>query len=381
MMDEAQARERLRYLQLKAKAAQSAPPPPPEAKGVLYAAGSGAVRAVPQGLDFIMGAGGEAVNQVAGAVGMPKAPFGEIYNNSTYFDDALTKAIGPEYDAQGVGENVAKFAGGVAGPVGAVKGAKNFAGFLKGLGGSLDDYIRDPQKLKEMYLTWKQGLEQVPVSPKEARRELINPVLEEIGPDARFATKEGKEKLAEMESVLQEDGNTLAEVYALRKSLGNVKDSAVTEPIRNQTKAFMAERVGDDGLDAYRRAKTFEEVQYALRNMGNEGIKATRTKLSNLDETGMSGAEIAAKQNAVSGGLAETLMRGGQSALGAIPSAIVGGPAAPVLYGLGRSLGAGADSMAKGRINALQEVLLNKRSAPNMGEKAGAALRKVLQGK
>lgn len=353
----------------------------PEAKGALYAAGSGALRAIPQGLDFVMGVGGEAVNQAAGAVGLPKAPFGEIYNNSTYFNDGLSKVIGPEYDAQGLGENASKIAGSVIGPVGAVKGAKNFMGFLQGLGGSLDNYIRDPQKLKELYLSWKQGLEQVPVTPKEARRELINPVLEEIGPDARFATKEGKEKLAEMEAVLQEDGNTLAEVYALRKSLGNVKDNAITEPIRNQTKTFMAERVGDEGLDAYRRAMVFEDVNHALRNMGNEGIKATRTKLSNLDETGMSAAEIAAKQSAVSGGLREALMRGGQSALGAIPAAIVGGPAAPALYAVGRSLGAGADSMAKGRITALQEVLLNKRAAPNMGEKAGNMLRKVLQGK
>lgn len=352
-----------------------------EPKGMLYAAGSGAVRAVPQALDLA----GATVASVGDQLvrGDKAGDYFDGFMQPRYpvADNALTAAIGPEYEAQGVGENVAKMLGNIAGPVGSVKAARNVAGFIKGVGGSLDNYIRDPQKLKEVYLQWKQGLENIPVTTKEARRELINPVLEDIGPDARFATKEGKEKLAEMENVLLEDGNTLAEVYALRKSLGNVKDSAITEPIRNQTKTFMAERVGDEGLDAYRRAMVFEDVNHALRNMGNEGIKATRTKISNLDETGMSAAELAAKQSAVQGGIIEALMRGGKSALGAIPSAIVGGAAAPALYATGRALGAGADNIAKGQIKALQEVLLNKRAAPNMGEKAGAKLREILQRK
>jgi hypothetical protein len=350
-----------------------------EPKGSLYAFGSGAVRAIPEGLDLAGAAVAEGASRLTGGDGGYFKGFMEPA--MTPANDALSAVIGPEYDAQGFGENAAKMLGSVAGPIGSISAAKNIAGFIKGMGGSLKNYIDDPQKLKEIYLQWKQGLEQVPVSPKEARRELINPVLEEVGPDARFATREGKERLAEMENVLQEDGTTLAEVYALRKSLGNLKDSAIAEPIRNQTKAFMAERVGDEGLDAYRRAMTYEDTQHALRNMGNEGIKATRTKINNLDETGMSLAEKTAKFEAGRGGLAEALMRGGERALGAIPSAIVGGPAAPLIYGLGRSMGAGADKMAAGKIKALQEVLLNKRAAPNMGEKAGDKLRKVLQGK
>lgn len=346
---------------------------------MVRAIGSGFVRAVPKTLDFAMGAGGEAVNQIAGAMGGKQAPFGAIYDDSTYFNDAMSAALGDEYEPEFASGDVAKFlaelTGGIGG--GTVKLLRNAAGAVKGASGSLDNYIRDPEKLREMYVAWKDGLKNVAVSSKELRRDLVNPTVEKIGEDLRFATKEGKSRVDEMLEMGTDDA-TLADVYALRRSTSNLKDDAVAQPIRDSAKQFIGDRVGTEGLDQYRRYATAGDVQNALRNMGNEGIKATRTKINNLDEAGMTAAEVAAKRAAGRGSMGENAVRNVERAFGAMPSAFMFGPLAPVTYLGGKAVGSAADNMAANRIKALQEVLLNGRQAPNLGERAGALLRDIL---
>ncbi|MBP2564529.1 hypothetical protein J2766_001088 [Agrobacterium tumefaciens] len=378
-MDEALARQRLRYLQLKAKAgtaAPSEPEKPTQAMDALSSVGSGLVRGTPKLMDFATGLTGEALNQAQRVVGRDAAPLGDTYKSATVFNDLVSKALGPEYEPEYATGDVAKFVAEIASPGGVARVLKNGVGAARGMAGSLDDYVRDPEALKQVYTAWKNGLRNVKLDGADVYENMVKPAIDNIGEDLQYATAAGKEKAAEILSL--GDRKTMADLYAYRRSLGNVNDNAVTQPIRQATKAFMENRVGTEGLDAYRRASTFEDVNHALRNMGNEGTKATRTKINNLDETGMSAAEKAAKNAAGRGSVGESVLRAVERGAGAIPSAIVAGPLAPVVYGAGRLAGAGADSLAAGRIRALQEVLLNNRAVPSAGERAGAALRDAL---
>lgn len=377
-MDEATARARLRYLQLKAKAGASAPAPEKTSvsSDLAQSLGSGFVRGIPKLMDFASGVAGEAMNQGQRVIGIDPRPVGQVWDKATVFNDAVSRALGPEYEPEYKSGDVAKFIGEAFSPSGVFSAAKNGVGFVRGAAGSLDNYLRDPQALKALYNEWKAGLRGTKLSGADVYDNLIKPSIDNMAEDLQYATQAGKDKAAELLTL--GDGKTMADLYAYRRSLKNVNDSAVTEPIRKATKDFMEKRVGTEGLDAYRRASTFEDTQHALRNMDNEGIKATRTKINNLDETGMSAAEKAAKYQAGRGGVGERLLRATQSVTGAIPSAIVAGPLAPVVYGAGRVSGALADRMAANRIRALQEVLLNKRSTPSLGERGGAALRDIL---
>lgn len=350
--------------------------PPSRGVDMAKSIASGLVRAVPKTIDAGGSLAAEAYNLAAG-----DAPMGTYsskgFSGEGPLNQAMSAALGPEYQPEYASGDVAKFlaelTGGVGG--GALKLLKNAGGFVKGAAGSLDDFIRDPEQLRQVYIAWKQGLEQVPLKAGELQQELVDPALQEIGHDARYLTREGKQKVGELKGLGQRD-TTMGDVYALRKSLGQVNDPAATEPIRSATRNFMEKRVGTDGLDAYRRYATAGEVQHAMRNAGNEGVKATRTKINNLDEAGMTPAEIVAKQAAGRPGLAEALLRGaGNKTLAASvafgPLGFIGGIA-------GKGLAASADNIAKAKMQALQQVLINGRQAPSLGERAGYTLRRIL---
>jgi hypothetical protein len=149
---------------------------------------SGVARAIPKTLDFASGVGGEAVNQVAGLVGLPKAPFGDIFKNTDYFNKGASKVLGDEYQPQtGAGE-AAKFAGEVVGPWGALSGVKAAGGFARGLAGKSAPFIRDPQVLLQKYKDGVEALSNVKFSGKQLRDGLRNPVNDAIAPDF-FANK------------------------------------------------------------------------------------------------------------------------------------------------------------------------------------------------
>lgn len=370
-MDPQQAR--LRYLQLKAKAQPAQPNAAADAgKAFLSQAG----RNIPEGLDLGGAIAATGIDALTGGNGDYFEGF--LQPRQTPMSDLTDAVVGEKYEPKTGMGTAGQIAGGFVGLSSAPSAFRNFVGAIKGMGGSLDNFISDPEALKTLYRAWKDNLENVPVSSKELRRDLVNPAMEKIGADAKFATSEGKDKLDQLLELGTDDG-TLGDVYALRKSLGNLKDSSVAQPIRDTSKEFMESRAGVEGLDAYRRASTYEDVQHALRNVDNEGIKATRTKINNLDETGMSAAEKAAKQAAGRGSMGENLLREvGNKTLAA---SVAFGPMGFLLGQGGKALSKGADSMANARIEALQQVLLNGREAPNMGERAGAALRNILQGK
>lgn len=378
-MDEATARERLRYLELKAKASQQ----PEYDKGVLGAFGQGLVRSIPKGLDFGGSIVAEGYNLVAPKEWGGGYPVGSYLSQDGPVNKLTSFVIGeePNYKPWS-NEAIAQFVGEIVGPVAAIKGAKNFVGFLRGLGGSMDDFIRNPEQLKAMYTAWEKGLIDTKVSGKEIREKFLKPVLEDIGYDAKYATKEAQEKLLQAKKLASSKGTNMADVYAFRRSLSNVKDNAIVEPLRKGTKELIAEKAGTEGLDAYRRMSLYKDTNKALRNMGNEGIRATRTKINNLDELGMTAEELAAKYAAGRGGLLEGALRTGGKGMNTLTSTLAGymtnNPAVTAgMYGVGRGLEKAADKMATSRIKALQEVLLNQRKVPNIGERLGAGVREI----
>jgi hypothetical protein len=380
-MEEAQAR--LRYLQLKAKAAQSAPPPPPpEAKGNLYAFGSGAVRSIPQGLDLAGAAVAEGASRMTGGDGGYFKGF--MQPAMTPADDLVTAAIGPEYEAQGLGENVSKIGGAILGPGGALKGIRNLAGLIKGLGGSLDNYIRDPNKLKEAYQAWESGLEKTEFARKYLKDELVQPFLEKMKFD--LPTMTDPKALEAVQAIEKVQGLPNARyLEGARRNLSGNPTRAAQVGRQQIDQTMEAAGIGLEGRDAYRRAMTYEDLQQALRNKGNQRIQAVRTKINNMDEAGMSEAEIAAKTAAGTQGLGESALRAfdgvGNVVLSGLSTYGAGPVAGMAQYLAGKGLGKLGDKVAEGKINVLKDVLLNQRTPPNMGEKAGAALRKVLQGK
>jgi hypothetical protein len=337
-----------------------------------------------------MGAGGEVVNQAAKAAGLPSAKFGDTYDNSTYFNDATSAVIGPEYQAQGLGEKTSKFAGGLVGPMGVLKGAKNAAGFIRAMGGSLDNFISDPKALKAAYEAWEKGLENIPVTPKQFQEGVVAPLYDKLKYQLPFMGRDGKEVVTNVAEAAPVVTNARY-LEGLRKILSGDGSPAATVARRQADEFMSSEAIPVTGRDQYRRFKVLGEVEDALRNLGNETMKATRTKINNIDKVGLKAAERDALERAGRAGLSEGLLRslpigrGSSAVMGAGTSVAAGPVAGTLLYAGGRGLENVADRMAMKRIDDLRNVLMNGRNTPNMGEKAGAYVRdniiKALQGK
>lgn len=346
------------------------------------------MHSIPQGIDFVAGAGGEAVNLGAkglnAALGteLPTAPFGAIYKATNYADKAASNVIGkpyePEYKWTG---GAAELVGNVIGQSGAAKIASNAVGFAKGAMGSLDNWIKDPSKLVEAYQDWEKGLEATTFAKKYLKDELVTPFLEKIKFD--LPTMRDPKALEAVDAIQATKGLPNARyLEGARRNLSGNPTGAAQAGRKQIDETLQAAGVDLGGRDSYRRAMDVEDLQKALRNQGNERIGATRTKINNMDEAGMSAAELAAKYDAGRAGLGEKALRAfdgvGNIALSAVNAANAGPIAGAMQYLGGKGLGRLGDAVAERKIKAFQEVLMNKRASPNMGEKAGAALRKIL---
>lgn len=341
-------------------------------------AASGLVRGTPKGLDFIGQAGAYGVNK---AIGGDKS-FSDFDHGT--LNKVATAIFGEEYQPETMGGDMVKFVSEMFSPSSIAKIAKTAVGAGKGLTGSLDNYLKHPEELKEAYVRWRNGLNDIPVSSSEIKQELIKPSLLEIGDDAEFATRDALEKLGQFKN-LGNKKRSLGSVESYRKSLKQINNSPeIAQPIRNQTDEFIGSRAGVGGRDAYRRFKTYDKVEGALKNSSNQTEKAVRGKINNLSEAGMNSAELLAKRKAGNPSAVGNMLTGAGNKLNSLTASAVGLGTGSVslaagTMAAGSALKAGGKYLGNRNINNLKQVLINGREVPNAGEKGGALLRKILQ--
>lgn len=350
----------------------------------LVGMGSGIVHGTPKLMDTLAGAIGEVLNQASPLVGGTPVPIGDVWNASTNFNDAVNK-VAPEYKPKTIPGKLGELVGEAMSPNLAAKIPTAISDFVKGTGGSLSNYVKDPQKLVDAYKAWESGLESQGFAKGYLQQNLVDPLMEKLKFQVPTMDKAGRETLDAIQSAAPKLPNARY-VEGLRKNLSG--DGSPVATVARETIDEMYGKAGIDqaGRDAYRRFRTLGDVQDALRNAGNEGVKATRTKINNIPTSGMTDAEIAAKQAAGTPGLLESALRtagrSGNSLLSAMTGVATQSPAAGFgLYSTGRVLEKAADAIGRSKVNALQEVLLNGRAAPSTAEELGALLRNVLKGK
>ena len=284
---------------------------------IIRGAASGLARGGLKGLDF----GTQALMYGGEKLEGGDRKWGDFETN-IYNDHIGGKIFGEEYDPQTMSGEVSKFIGEVLSPALALSSAKNAQGFGKGVTGSLDDYIKDPAKLKDMYKSWRKTMKSVKVKPSEIKEGVVKPSVEAIGDEARFLTDPEAIRKVKQLNALGRGDETLDTIETFRKSLGKVNANEVTIPVRQNIDKFLSNKVGNAGRDAYRRYSTLGDIDDILRNANNQTIKATRTKLNKIGTEGMTAAEKIGLERAGASSLAESALRNTGSSLGAIPSSI-----------------------------------------------------------
>lgn len=347
----------------------------------LEAIGSGAVRTLPQTLDL---AGAATASMVDQAVNGSKAGDyfkGFMQPRQTPANDLVTAVFGPEYQAKGVTENVAKFIGGVLGPGAASKVLKNGASFVNTLRQAPQEFITDPDKLRQIYTAWDKGLEDIGLAKNWAQKEVVDPFLSEM--QHRIPTM-GKSDLETVEQVkkLGDNAPNARAVEGLRKNLSGQSGSVPQAARQSINDAMARADIPQEGRDAYRRLATVQDFDAATQNLGVEPLRATRNKISKMDVK--TPAEKEARDAAARSTLTESALRGagrvGNTLMSGATTVATGNPVIGVgMYGTGRGFDALANKLANNRINNFKNVIINGRPAPDIGEKVGLLVRSLAQ--
>lgn len=356
---------------------QSSVPKVGDTEDALRSFANGIARGTPKALDFASSALASAFDNTVGRGGdyfdenlTPRTPV---------FNKAADAVFGKEYQPQQFTGKAAQFGGELVSPAGVAKGVKNGFGFLTGLFREGAPFIRDSSQLLNKFKDWKSAIEATPITGSQIAEDIAGPFNKATKFVQPYADAASTGKVHQLNDLAKAGKTNLGYVYGLRKTLGNI-DSSIAQPMREAIDSGLSKYASRDGLDDYRRFKVAENVDDALRNYGNETVKATRTKLNNLDKKGMTSFERDALRNAGRGTLTEGAFRLGARGTNAITSAMTGiasGNASLGLgmYGAGRGLEKIADIMAARRIEALRGAILNGRDAPSIGERFGTFVR------
>ncbi len=343
---------------------------------------SGVARAIPKTVDFLAGAGGEGVNQLAGLAGLPKAPFGDIFTNTTFANDATSKVLGEEYDPQtGAGE-AAKFGGELVGPWGALGVVRGAGGFARGLAGKSAEYIKDPAVLLQRYKDGVEALGNVRFTPKQLRDGLKKPVNEAIAPD--FFANKSPELANDLSNLdrLASTGTDGRRLEGFRRSLSSTKDPLANR-LREGVDDFLeSSAVPTDFRDSYRLMSKVRNLDDAITK-GGDNLPMARTALKNQlvgkNARGYKPDELDALRKASKSGAGETSLRLLSAASGlpaSIATGIGGNPVAGgLLYGASRGLKNAADKAGLKRIEDARNLILNGGEIPSISERFGAFVR------
>lgn len=353
---------------------------------VVRAGASGIARAIPKTVDFVAGAAGEGVNQVAGAVGLPKAPFGAVFKNTDFANKLTSKVLGDEYEPQTGAGDVAKFAGEVVGPWGTLSGIKAAGGFARGLAGKSAPFIKDPQVLLQKYKEGVDALSGINFSPRQLREGLRNPVNDAIAPDF-FANKspELANDLANLDR-LAKTGTDGRRLEGFRRSLSGTKDPLANR-VREGVDEFLASSaVPTEFRDNYRLMSKVRNLDDAITK-GGDNLPMARTALKNQligkNARGYTPAELASLRTASKAGAGETGLRLLSAATGlptSIATGVGGNPVAGgLLYGASRGLKNVADRAGLKRIENARNVILNGGEVSTMSERFGSFVRGKLK--
>lgn len=362
----------------------------PEPKGVGEDVGrslaSGVARAIPKTVDFVAGAAGEGVNQLAGLAGLEKAPFGEIFKNTDFANTGASMVLGNEYQPETTAGDVAKFGGEMVGPWGALKVGQAAAGFGRGLMGKSAEFVKDPAVLLQRYKDGVEALSSVRFTPKQLRDGLKNPVNEAIAPDF-FANKspELANDLANLDK-LASKGTDGRRLEGFRRSLSSTKDPLANR-LREGVDDFLeSSAVPTDFRDSYRLMSKVRNLDDAITK-GGDNLPMARTALKNQligkNARGYTATELETLKKASKAGLGETSLRLLSSATGlptSIAAGVGGNPiAGGLLYGASRGLKNSADKLGLKRIEEARNLILNGGSIPTAAERFGALVRGKLK--
>lgn len=349
---------------------------------ILRSAASGVARSIPKTLDFASGVGGEAVNQAAGLVGLPKAPFGAIFENSDYFNRGASKMLGDEYEPQTASGSVAKFGGEVLSPWGAMSGVKAAGGFARGLAGKSAQYIKDPSILLQRYKDGVEAISNIKFSPQQLTDGLKKPVNDAIAPD--FFANKSPELSADLQNLdrLARTGADGRRLEGFRRSLGSTKDPLANRLREGVDDFLSSEAVPTEFRDSYRLMSKVRGLDDAITK-GGDNLPMARTALKNQlvgkNARGYKPAELDALRKASRAGAGETALRIASSATGlpaSIATGIGGNPVAGgLLYGASRGLKNAADRAGLKRIEDARNLILNGGEIPSMAERFGAFVR------
>jgi len=344
---------------------------------IVRSGANGLARGLPKGLDLLSSG---LASLAANTVGRGGDYFDENLKPRTpVFNRVADAAFGKEYEPKTFPGKAAQFGGELVSPGGAVKGLRNAAGFVRGVAKESAPFLKDSSALLQRFKDWKAAVEATPVTGAQIGADIAAPFNEATKFVRPFADSQSFSKVQQLNDLAKSGDTSLGYIYGLRRTLGNV-DNSIAQPMRDAIDEGLTKYASKDGLDSYRRYKVADDVDNALRNFGNETVRATRTKLNNIDKAGLNATEKSAISKAGRGTVGENALRLAGRGANAVTSAMTGIASGNAglglgMYGAGRGLEKLADLMAEQRIQQLRSVILNGREAPNMGERFGAFVR------